>query len=202
MVRALKLIHRLGGVASARVFTKMWLALFGVYPWEGVPSMPPELVYLPASVPFNLYDFACWARGTIAPLLIVLTRRPVRALGCEFKELIVPGTEAQMTRVPGSSVFWWTDRLLKLYDQFPIHPARQAACSQLVDWIVNRQEADGSWGGIQPPWIYSLIALNLEGMGVDHPGMRKRLAGLDGFAVEDEEGWRLQACMSPVWDTG
>ena len=201
MVRALTVIHRLGGLAKARVFTKMWLALFGAYPWEGVPSMPPELIYLPASVPFNLYDFACWARGTIAPLLIVLTDRPVRPLGCELKELVVPGTEAEMTRVPGSGLFWWTDKLLKLYDRFPVHPRRARAYDRIADWIVERQEADGSWGGVQPPWVYSLIALNLQGMDIDHPVMRKGLQGLDGFAVEDEDGWRLQACMSPVWDT-
>ncbi|MEA2637771.1 MAG: squalene-hopene/tetraprenyl-beta-curcumene cyclase, partial [Chloroflexota bacterium] len=42
-------LHRIidqGGVVEARVFTKIWLALFGVYPWDGVPSMPPELVRL------------------------------------------------------------------------------------------------------------------------------------------------------------
>src|SRR5579875_635549 len=201
MTRALDVIHRLGGVAWARVFTKMWLALFGQYPWDGVPSMPPELVYLPPSIPFNLYDFACWARGTIAPLLIVFSRKPVRSLGCDLQEIVVPGTETQLTRVPGSGIFWWTDKLLKLYDQSPYHPGRRRARHQLVDWIVERQEADGGWGGIQPPWVYSLIALNLEGMDVSHPVMRRGLQGLDGFALHDEGGWRLQACMSPVWDT-
>src|SRR5579885_2520032 len=61
MTGARRVIHRLGGVAHARVFTKMWLALFGEYPWEGVPSMPPELIHFPLAMPFNLYDFACWA---------------------------------------------------------------------------------------------------------------------------------------------
>jgi len=77
---ALRMILDQGGLVEARVFTKMWLALFGVYPWDGVPSMPPELVRLPSWAPLNLYDFACWARGTIAPLLIVISRRPVRDL--------------------------------------------------------------------------------------------------------------------------
>ncbi len=101
MARALGVIRQQGGVARARVFTKIWLALFGEYPWEGIPSMPPELVYLPPSVPLNLYDFACWARGTIAPLLIVLSRRPRRPLGVSLRELIVPGTERALFRVPG-----------------------------------------------------------------------------------------------------
>lgn len=199
--RALRVIHQQGGIARARVFTKMWLALFGEFPWDGVPSMPPELVHLPPAVPFNLYDFACWARGTIAPLLLVLSRRPVRPLGCSLAELLVPGSEPASRRVPGSGIFWWTDRLLKLYDRLPAQPGRKMSRAAVVDWIVERQEADGSWGGIQPPWVYSLIALNLEGMSTDHPVMRRGIEGLQGFVLDDAGGWRFQACMSPVWDT-
>jgi squalene-hopene/tetraprenyl-beta-curcumene cyclase len=201
MARALRVIHRMGGVAHARVFTKIWLALFGQYPWAGVPSMPPELVHFPLWAPLNLYDFACWARGTIAPLLIVISRRPVRPLGAELGELVVPGTEPLLTRVPGSGLFWWLERLQKLYERLPLQPGRARSRRKLVSWIVERQEADGGWGGIQPPWVYSLIALHLEGMPLDHPVMRKGIQGLDGFALEDEGGWRFQACMSPVWDT-
>ncbi|MBV9279339.1 MAG: squalene--hopene cyclase, partial [Chloroflexi bacterium] len=202
MGRALRVIHQLGGVAHARVFTKIWLAIFGQYPWEGVPSMPPEMVWLPPSVPFNLYDFACWARGTIAPLQIVISRRPGRPLGCEVRELVRPGSEHLLRRVPGSGPFWWLDRALKLYDRLPSQPGRGRAREALVRWIVERQEADGGWGGIQPPWVYSLIALNLEGMQIDHPVMRRGVRGLDVFSLSDEEeGFRFQACMSPVWDT-
>ncbi len=201
MQRALKVIYQQGGVVKARVFTKIWLALFGQYPWSGIPAMPPELIYLPPDVPFNLYDFACWARGTIAPLMIVISRRPVKLIGCDVPELVVPGTERLLTRIPGSGLFWWTDKLLKLYEALPWQPGRSRARRCVVDWIVERQEVDGGWGGIQPPWVYSLIALHLEGMGTDHPIMRKGIEGLDGFALEDKSGWRFQACMSPVWDT-
>ena len=202
MTRARRFILDQGGVTQARVFTKMWLALFGEYPWDGVPSMPPELVHLPSWAPLNLYDFACWARGTIAPMLIVLSRKPVRTLGFTVAELVAPGTEAELHRIPGSGVFWWLDKLQKLYERLPRQPGRRHARRAVTDWIADHQEADGSWGGIQPPWVYSLIALNLEGMGLDHPVMRLGLRGLhDRFAIADSGGWRLQACMSPVWDT-
>jgi len=198
---ALQAILAQGGLAEARVFTKIWLALFGVYPWDGVPSMPPELVRLPSWAPLNLYDFACWARGTIAPLLIVISHRPVRDLGVRVDEVIAPGSEHRMHRVPGSGVFLWLDHALKLYDRLPRQPGRNASRARLVEWITARQEADGGWGGIQPPWVYSLIALHLEGMSPDHAVMRRGLEGFRRFAIDDENGWRLQACMSPVWDT-
>lgn len=201
MGRALDVILRLGGIAKARVFTKIWMALFGKYPWEGIPTMPPEIAFLPPAAPFNLYDYSCWARGTVAPLCVVIARRPIRELGVALDEIVAPGTEEQLREVPGRGWLWWFDRGLKFHEKLPLKPAREAACRQIVDWVIARQEADGSWGGIQPPWVYSLIALNLEGYGVDHPVMRKGLAGMQRFAIQDAEGWRFQACMSPVWDT-
>jgi squalene-hopene/tetraprenyl-beta-curcumene cyclase len=201
MQRALAVIHRMGGLANARVFTKIWMALFGVYPWDGIPSLPPEMIYFPLWMPFNIYDFACWARGTVGPLTIVVTKQPVRDLGVDVREIIVPGTEASMHRVPGSGWMWWLDKALKLYDRFTGNPLRESAMRTMTRWMIERQEADGSWGGIQPPWVYSLIALDLMGYTRDHPVVRKGFAGFDRFIINDEGGWRLQACMSPVWDT-
>jgi squalene-hopene/tetraprenyl-beta-curcumene cyclase len=201
LTRARRVILEQGGMAHARVFTKIWLALFGAYPWEGVPSMPPELVWLPPRVPLNLYDFACWARGTIAPLLIVISRRPRRPLPFSLDELVLPGTEWRLRRVEASGPFAWADHLQKQYERLGFHPGRGAARRRLVEWICERQEADGGWGGIQPPWVYSLIGLHLEGMPLDHPVMRRGIEGLHRFSLDDDGGWRLQACMSPVWDT-
>ncbi len=195
------MIRKLGGLADARVFTKIWMALFGIYPWDGIPTMPPEIVHFPPWMPFNLYDFSCWARGTVGPLCVVIARRPVRELGVDIDEVINPGTHARMHEVPGHGWLWWVDKALKLYERSPFKPGRESACRKMIEWVVERQEADGSWGGIQPPWVYSLIALNLEGYALDHPVMQKGLRGMERFAFADDTGWRFQACMSPVWDT-
>jgi squalene-hopene/tetraprenyl-beta-curcumene cyclase len=201
MERARGVITRMGGLAQARVFTKIWLALFGVYPWDGIPSLPPEMIYFPLWMPFNVYDFACWARGTVAPLTIVVSKRPVRPLGVDVGEVIVPGTQDAMHHVPGSGWMWWLDGALKIYDRINGNRLRAAAMRKMTAWIVERQEADGTWGGIQPPWVYSLIALDLMGRGPDDPVVRKGLDGFDRFIINDADGWRVQACMSPVWDT-
>src|SRR5581483_10970421 len=60
---------------------------------------------------------------------------------------------------------------------------------------------DGSWGGIQPPWVWSLIALRAYGLPLDAPAIVRGLAGLDGFTIHDDAGRRIEACQSPVWDT-
>jgi squalene-hopene/tetraprenyl-beta-curcumene cyclase len=82
---------------------------------------------------------------------------------------------------------------------------RRAALRRCADWIIARQERDGCWGGIQPPWVYSIMALNLLGYDLDHPVLARALAGLDRFTITEDspEGpvRRLEACQSPVWDT-
>jgi squalene-hopene/tetraprenyl-beta-curcumene cyclase len=207
MRKALAVIARAGGAVNARVFTKIWLAIFGKYPWSGVPSLPPELAYFPLWMPFNLYDFACWARGTVAPLTIVVSKRPVRELGVDVSEIVLPATQAQLETVRGSGWLLAVEKLQKLYERLPFQPFRERAQRRVAQWVVDRQEADGSWGGIQPPWVYSLIALALMGYDIDHPVMRKGIDGFKRFIVDDGErasevgGWRFLACMSPVWDT-
>ena len=89
------------------------------------------------------------------------------------------------------------------YERRPIRWLRRIAMHRAERWIIARQEADGSWGGIQPPWVYSIIALHLLGYSLDHPIMRAGLEGLDRFTIWDRDDGtrRLEACQSPVWDT-
>ena len=68
-------------------------------------------------------------------------------------------------------------------------------------WIIQRQEADGSWGGIQPPWVYSILALHLRGYALDHPVVARALRGFETWEVRDGDVRWLECCQSPVWDT-
>ncbi|MEU2183539.1 hypothetical protein ABZ579_22280, partial [Streptomyces thermolilacinus] len=42
MARAAAWVRDRGGIAAARVFTRMWLALFGWWKWDDLPELPPE----------------------------------------------------------------------------------------------------------------------------------------------------------------
>jgi squalene-hopene/tetraprenyl-beta-curcumene cyclase len=206
MAKAAQFVRAEGGVENSRVFTRIWLALFGLWSWDDLPVLPPELIFLPSWVPLNIYDWACWARQTIVPLTVVSALRPVRPVGFD----IAPLRSGYMPdRAAGSSgvarMFYRIDRALHAYSRHPVRPLRRLAMRQAGEWILARQEADGGWGGIQPPWVYSLIALDLLGYPLDHPAMRAGLAGLEDFLVHEDgpDGpvrW-LEACQSPVWDT-
>ncbi|TNC23019.1 squalene--hopene cyclase [Amycolatopsis alkalitolerans] len=195
-----------GGLENSRVFTRIWLALFGLWSWDELPNMPPELIFLPSWFPLNVYDWGCWARQTVVPLTIVATLKPVRPLPFGVDELRTgerPGKNLKPWTWSGA--FEYLDKALHTYAKLPVKPMRGWAMRQAAEWIIARQEADGSWGGIQPPWVYSLLALHLLGYSSDHPAMKAGLKGLDGFIIREEtpDGRvrRLEACQSPVWDT-
>jgi squalene-hopene/tetraprenyl-beta-curcumene cyclase len=202
MLAASAFVRGAGGLQRARVFTHIWLALFGAWSWDRVPTLPPEMMLLPPWFPLNPYDFACWARQTVVALAVVLAHRPQRSFDFTLDELY--GEEPWQPPASSSRrgrALLALDRLLRLYQRRPLRWVREHALARAERWIVDRQEADGSWGGIQPPWVYSLIALHLRGYAIDHPVMRRGLDGLERFVIEEGDTRRLEACQSPVWDT-
>jgi len=210
MGKARDFITHAGGVSCANVFTKIWLALFGQVDWLETPSIPPEIIFLPKWFYFNIYEFASWSRATIMALSVVLTQKPICDIPeyANINELIVEkeDTNNRIARKTEKFFSWRNffnlmDFLFKAWERLPVQPGRKQALQRTVDWIIKHQEADGSWGGIMLPWIYSLYALKCLDYPLDHPAIQRGIEGLEGFTVEDELTFRLQPAVSPVWDT-
>jgi len=174
-------IRRSGGVARARIFTRAFLALIGQWPWRRLAHVPVELILLPANGPLSVYDFACWARQTMVSLSVVEALQPVRPSVIDLSEIGGRKTAA-----------FGTPRLSQ---------RRRRAISVAEHWVRERQEADGSWGGIQPPWVWSLIMLAALGHGFDDETFARGLAGWKRFLIRDGDRLRPEACQSPIWDT-
>lgn len=211
MLRARDFILSQGGIPETRVFTKIWLALFGQWDWKGVPVIPPEIMLFPNWFPVTIYDFSSWARATVVPLLVLLDKKPVREIPewANINELYPLSREEtdysikRPTKLFGWEAFFYAgDTILRQLERLPWKPTRGQAIQKAQQWIIAHQEEDGSWGGIQPPWVYSLMALNELGFSPEHPVMAKGIAGFDSFSIEDEDTLRVQACVSPLWDTG
>ena len=157
--RARDYIRREGGIPKSRLFTKCFLALLGQWPWQRMVPIPPELVLLPPSSPFSIYNFACWARQTFVALSVAQSLRPVRPADVDLRDdrRDRPGRRGRRARPT------------------PLRRRRYAVAEQ---WIRERQEADGSWGGIQPPWVWGIIALAALGHGFEDEHAAPRGRGL------------------------
>src|SRR3954467_11153272 len=174
-------IQREGGIRKARLFTKCFLALLGQWPWQRMVPIPPEPVLFPPPAPFSIYNFAWWARETFVAVALAQSLRPVKPIDVDLTEIgAIPGR----TRAPRRPT-----------------AVRRRAQQHAEQWIRARQEADGSWGGIQPPWVWAIIALKALGYDERDPTLRDAVLGWDGFMVEEEDRLRPEACQSPVWDT-
>ncbi len=174
-------IRREGGIAKTRIFTKAFLALLGLWPWHAMVNVPVELILAPPGAPLSVYDFACWARQTLVPLSVVMALKPVRPAGIDLGEI---GARPGRNRRPLST------RL------------RRRAIRAAERWVRERQEADGSWGGIQPPWVWSLLMLASLGHNREDECFRRGIDGWAGFMIDEGDRLRPEACQSPVWDTG
>ncbi|HEY7491152.1 MAG TPA: squalene--hopene cyclase [Candidatus Tectomicrobia bacterium] len=208
LARQLILAH--GGLTSAHVFTKIHLALFGQYDWRGIPVIPPEIIFLPRGFHFNIYEFSSWSRSVIIPLAVVFAKKPLCPLppARHVDELFVepPGPEryAIKRREPGINwelFFVLLDGLLKVSEKYAALPLREAALRRVEQWLLEHQDHTGDWGGIMPAMLNSVLALFYLGHGLDSSPIVRGLAAIERFGIEEKDTFRLQSCVSPVWDT-
>ncbi len=212
-----------GGVAKTRVFTKFHLALIGCYPWRGLPSIPPWLMLLPSfqvkldnpftQTPlinfssFSIYELSSWARGSTVPLIIVFDRKPIFLVEptITLDELYVEGFANTNFELPRQSdwtdVFIELDSLFKVSEEFNLVPLRSEGLKAAEQWILERQEATGDWGGIIPAMLNSMLALRCLEYDVNDPIVQRGLTAINNFTIESDDTYRIQPCVSPVWDT-
>ena len=207
MLRAKAFILKRGGISRTRIFTKLHLALIGCYSWRGIPSLPPWVMLLPDQFPFNIYEMSSWARSSTVPLLIVFDRKPVFATSpaITLDELYVEGADQPRFKLPSNSdwtdLFVYLDNAFKLAEKLNVVPWREEGINAAERWILERQEATGDWGGIIPAMLNSLLALRSLDYDAADPIVERGLQAVDRFAIETEDTYRVQPCVSPVWDT-
>lgn len=222
--RAEAFLRGAGGLARVRVFTRINLAMFGLFPWEAVPAVPPEVIFLPRRAPVNVYRLASWARSTMVPLFVLFHHRPVFPLPngrsaengwldhlwIDPAQKRVPYRESVLGTLvhhgPGwKALFNASDVLMRAYEagsgRGPLRAIRERALRACEAWILEHEEESGDWGGIFPPMMNGVLALTLQGHGLDAEPVRRGLAAIEAFGRSDAEGFRIDACQSPVWDT-
>jgi squalene-hopene/tetraprenyl-beta-curcumene cyclase len=198
-------IHELGGIEKTNTYARLYLALLGQIPWDAVPTIPVEFLLLPRWLPVNLYAVSSWTRAMVVPLAIINHYKPTRTLPDErgIRELYLDPTSVPHHKTSGLKQFFiLIDRCLKFIEQNEFLPLRRAALSVAERWMLERI-GDGCSGlaAIFPAMLNSMIALRCIGYSPDHPTYRKAEADFRELFVDDEQGFRIQPCFSPVWDT-
>ena len=219
MVRARDFITTVGGVASVRVFTRFYLATFGLLPWKSVPEMPAEFILLPGFSPINVYRLSSWARAIMVPLLILSHHQPVYPLPngrhiendfldelwCDFTSKFVPYSKplGELFRADFTSFsFALVDYALSFLGGLRSWFLRDYARKATVKWMLEHQESSGDWGGgIFPAAHFSILALMLEGFAMDEEVIVRGLEAVERLIISDQGGKRIQPCVGPVWDT-
>ncbi|HEY0393140.1 MAG TPA: squalene--hopene cyclase [Candidatus Elarobacter sp.] len=205
--RARAFILARGGITRARIFTKMHLALIGAYEWSGLPAIPPWLMMLPERGPFSIYDLSSWARGSTVPLILLFDRKPVYGPVLNLDELYAEGrANARFALPPGDDAFerFFTavDGAFKWAERAGIVPFRARGLALAEQWTVERQEHTGDWGGIIPAMLNAMLGLRAIGYDAGDPVVVRGWSAIGGFTITANGAYRVQPCISPVWDTG
>ena len=204
-------ILRLGGIPRMNTFSKLYLALLGQFPWKYLPTIPVEMILLPKWAPFHIHKMSSWSRAMLIPLAIINHFKPTRALPGEkqLHELYPLGTEYQDLRLPRDQRFFtWRnfflrlDTVLKFFHPLQFHPMRRRALEEAERWMLQRiGEGSDGLAAVYPAMLNCMIALRVLGYSKRNPVYEKAARDFAGLFVDDPEDFRIQPCLSPIWDT-
>ncbi len=197
-------ILAMGGMAAANSYVKINLSLFGLYPREHTPAVPPEMMLLGNVI----YEMSSWSRAIVVPLAILHSANPQRPVpaGFSVNELFVGGKPLAF---PNDEGFWsWrnfflkADGLLKFWERHGIRSLRTRAIRRAEQWMLARTRYSGGLAAIYPSMMYVIMALDVLGYPPDHPDVEEATQQFLHLMADREDRFFFQPCFSPVWDTG
>jgi squalene-hopene/tetraprenyl-beta-curcumene cyclase len=207
-----------GGVVECNTFTKIYLCALGQYDYDAVPAIPPEIVLAPNWFYFNIYEISSWSRAILVPLSIIYAKKPYKKIQPEqgIDELFVGGRENanlrlrmdRKNKISWRNFFLLADRAFHIVEAVYIRPLRKLALKKAEKWMLERLEMSDGLGAIYPAMLNAIVALRCLGYSDDDPQVIRARDEFEKLGIEDagipdliEPTFRMQPCMSPVWDT-
>ena len=210
MLKAREVALSLGGVPRMNTFSKLYLALLGLYSWDYVPTIPAEVILIGKWFYVNFNEMSSWSRSMLVPLSIINHFKPTRPLvpNVTLDELYPEGYhERDLALAPDPQTFtWrnfflWLDSLHKFVENNHLRPFRKLALRKAERWMLERFEGSNGLAAIFPSTLNSMIALKALGYPDDHPQIQRAERELKNLEHETEDRVRIEPCLSPVWDT-
>jgi squalene-hopene/tetraprenyl-beta-curcumene cyclase len=213
MLRAREMALNLGGVPRMNTFSKLYLSLLGLFPWDYVPTIPCEVILIGKWFYVNFNEMSSWSRSMLVPLAIINHYKPTRRLknNVNIDELYPEGIHERdlalapdPQRLTWRNFFLWLDRVHKFAEWFAemgIHPFRKRALRKAEKWMLERFEGSDGLAAIFPAMLNALIALKALGYPDNHPEVLRAERELKKLEHETPDSVRIEPCLSPVWDT-
>jgi squalene-hopene/tetraprenyl-beta-curcumene cyclase len=210
MLKAREIALRMGGVPRMNTFSKLYLALLGLFPWDYVPTIPCEVILIGKWFHVNFWEMSSWTRAMLVPLAIINHFKPTRPLNpsVTLDELYPEGLHERDLALPPDpegltwrNFFLWLDRLHKFVENYRLRPFRKMSLKKAEDWMLERFEGSDGLAAIFPGILYSIIALKALGYPDDHPEVQRQNNHLYKLHHETEDQVWFEPCLSPVWDT-
>ena len=210
LVKAREFILSHGGVPAVNTYTKLYLCAIGQYDYDAVPAIPPEIVLFPNWFWFNIYEISSWSRAMLIPLSICYAKKPFKKIPDEkgIDELFPDGRHMSQLRlhwadklVSWRNFFLVLDRLCHWFERVHVRPLRSIALKVAEKWMLARLEMSDGLGAIYPAILNSIIALRCLGYSLDDPQVIRAIDEFEKLGIEEEDTFRMQPCMSPVWDS-
>ncbi|MGA2435948.1 MAG: squalene--hopene cyclase, partial [Bryobacteraceae bacterium] len=154
-----------------------------------------------------LYRMSSWTRAIVVPLAIVHAANPNRPVpeGFSLEELFLPG--ATFSYRHHEKIFSWrnfffvADHMLRIWERHAIPGIRKKAIKECERWVLERTRYTDGLGGIYPPMMYIIMAMDVLGYAPDHPDRVEAQEQFDRLMVDDGTRFFFQPCFSVVWDT-
>jgi squalene-hopene/tetraprenyl-beta-curcumene cyclase len=146
----------------------------------------------------------------LVPLSIAYAKKPFKKIPDELgvSELYLGGRENADMHLPWSKkLFSWRNFFLVLnhmthwFERVHVRPLRSIAIKKAEKWILERTEMSDGLGAIYPAIMNCIIAMRCLGYSLDDPHVIRAIDEFEKLGIEEGDRFRMQPCMSPVWDT-
>lgn len=210
MAAARRWILSKGGIVNCGTLARFYLAAMGQITWEATAALPVELALFPNWFPFNIYELGSWARGTLMGLMMLQAARPEKKIDYQrgvLELFIQPPHFTKFKQPRGKKLLSLrnalnlADQALRFYDRHKIKSLRARALRLTENWLVEHQDANGSWGGIEPCYLLSAMALKANGYRNDHPVLKKAIEASHELIWHFKDSDMYMPCVSVNWDT-
>ena len=217
VARARAWLHaQAGGVLAVPSWGKFWLSMIGLYEYEGVNSIPPELFVLPDWLPVHPNNFYCHTRyiylgiaylygkrfrAELGPITVELRRelydRPYEQLDFAKHRHDLAKTDLYVRPSAPLRAAW---DALALYEKRPVAALRARALQHCYERIQYEMFASRNQG-ISP--VNGLLnCLAVFSVDPQSPELTEAMQAMESWRWDDgEEGIRFCGAHSTAWDT-